>query len=151
MSTRTDFEPEWNPTPINGELTAELGSPFRHIDTSLPVATSVDAMVAHIVAMEKEAHPLQTVTLDPAHIESAKLVTVTDVTQTSDETIQRLIEALPADPVAPESSESIQPVSVELEAPEDLLPVDEMRTAVDRMHAAQKALRAKENKADGKG
>jgi hypothetical protein len=45
------FEPEWNPTPTNGELTAELGNPFREelqVNTSLEIDPSVEAMLADI-------------------------------------------------------------------------------------------------------
>jgi hypothetical protein len=55
-----------NPTPFNGELTAELGNPFREIDTTLrdedgsPMSLNVDDIVADVeakLAQERADHP----------------------------------------------------------------------------------------------
>ena len=58
----------WNPTPINGQLTAELGNPFRpelhDVDTSLPVDCSIEAIekaANEAIAQELADHPPITV------------------------------------------------------------------------------------------
>lgn len=38
----------WNPTPTNGEVTAELGNPFREVDTALPCSLDLADIEAHV-------------------------------------------------------------------------------------------------------